>query len=139
VREGVALEADGRRQVARAVALDVVVLDVVVVVRVPGVAHEGVHDVGEEVVDEGEAAGEHAALVDVLVLEQGVGSHVVALHGDVEDGVQVGEAGEEEDGGGDRGGEVEEEVRDEDDVRFDTAGGARPGDVGGQQAVEDAG
>ena len=112
----VALVADGGAEVVGAVALDVMVLDVVVVVCVPGVAHERIEDVGEGAVEPGEARRQDAAHVDVLVHHERVGAHVVELHGEVEEGVRVGEAVEEVEGGGNRGAEVEEEVRHEDDV-----------------------
>lgn len=52
VEDVVTLVADGGRQVVGAVALDVVMFYVVVKVRVPGVAHEGVGDVGKRGVEE---------------------------------------------------------------------------------------
>lgn len=138
VRQAVALVTDRRRQVARAVALDVVVLDVVVEVAVPRVAHERIHDVGKQLVDDGKAAGEHAALVDVLVLEQRVRPHVGALQRDVQDGMEVAEAGEEQHGAGDRGAKVQQQVRHEDGVGLDAHHAPRPGDVALKQAPQEA-
>lgn len=67
VRWTVALVADGGGDVIGPVPFDMVVLDVVEVVGVPGVAEEGIEEVGEGGVEEGEAFGEDATLVDVLV------------------------------------------------------------------------
>lgn len=77
VEDVVALVADRRGEVVRAVAFDVVVLHMVEVVRVPGVAHQRVHDVRECKVDDGVGFVEDAAHVDVLVHHQCVGTHVV--------------------------------------------------------------
>lgn len=119
----------------RAVAFDVVVFDVVVKVGVPGVAHQRIQDVREERVDntEGEPFGEDPALVDVLMFEESVRTHVIPLHEKVKDGVGEGEVTEEEEGGGDGGQRVDEEVSEEDDVGFVADAGARPLYVGGDE------
>lgn len=64
-----------------------VVFDVVEEVRVPGVAHQWVENVGEDGVDEAVFLVEDAAHMDVLVHEEGVWAHVVELDGGVEDAV----------------------------------------------------
>lgn len=76
VPDAVPLVPDGGAQVAGAVALDVVVLDVVVEVRVPGVAHKGVQQVREGEVEPGIGLVQDTAAVDVLVHHQGVGAGV---------------------------------------------------------------
>ena len=95
VQCGVALIAHSRGEIVRPVAFDVVVLNVVKEVRVPGMAHERVEDVGEDGVDQGVFFVQHAPHVDVLVHEQRVGAHVVELHGGVEDAVPPAEVVEE--------------------------------------------
>lgn len=80
--------------------------DVVVVVRVPGVAHKWIRDVWEERVEEPEWLGEDAAHVDMLVHHEGVGAHVVGLHDPVEDTMEPGEMVVQIDRAGDDGGEI---------------------------------
>lgn len=110
VEEVVALIADGRGEVLGAVALDVVVLDVVVIVGVPGVAHERVGDVGEQLVKPAEAFLQDPAHVDMLVHHEGVRAHVVGLHDPVQDTVRPVEVSEQEDCTGDRGCEIQQQV-----------------------------
>lgn len=112
----VSLVADGRAQIVRAVALDVVVFDVVVKVTVPGVAHQGVGDVGEAQVEPRVLFFEDTSPVDVLVHHERVGARVGDLHDQMEDTVEPGEVREQEQGGGDRGGEVEDEMCQKDDI-----------------------
>ncbi|TKW51113.1 hypothetical protein CTA1_12224 [Colletotrichum tanaceti] len=129
----VALVADGGGQVVGPVALDVVVLDVVVEVGVPGVAHEGVGDVGEGGVEGPQEAaglpGEDAAHVDVLVHHEGVGADVVELHGHVQRAVDVAETAEQQQGARHGGGQVEEQVGEHQDVGLVADDAARPGHV----------
>lgn len=136
VPEAVALVPDGGAQVVRAVALDVVVLDVVVEVRVPGVAHEGVQQVGEGEVEPGVGLVEDAAAVDVLVHHQRVGAGVGDLHDGVHDAVDPGEVVEEPQGRRHRGGEVQDHVGEHDDVRLDAHDGLAQLDVGLEQPVQ---
>lgn len=134
----VALKVDSRRQVSWAVALDVVVLDVVVVVRVPGVAHEWIQDEGEGAVQPGPALGQHAALVDVLVHHERVRGHVEELHEEVQHAVGPGKVHKEQvRGARDGGGEVDEQMRPHDNVRLGAHDPLRPADVGLQQPVVD--
>lgn len=56
-------------------------------VRIPGVAHQRIKDVGEDSVDQRILLVQNASHVDVLVHEQGVGSHIVELYSGVEDTV----------------------------------------------------
>ena len=68
-----------------------------VVVAVPGVAHQRVGDVREDAVEEGELLGQDAPLVDVLVHHECVGPHVVDGHGSVKDTMKVSEVSEQKD------------------------------------------
>lgn len=122
-------------QVLGPVALDVVVLHVVVEVAVPRVAHERVQDVGEVEVEPGVALLEHAVSVDVLVHHERIGPRVRDLHDQVQDTVEPGEVVEEQQGRGDRGGEVQDEVGEKHDVRLLADDGLTQADVGLQQAV----
>ena len=91
IGEVVPLVTHGGGEVTWPVALDVVVLDVVIVVRVPRVAHQGIRDVGKDRVEEPEGLAEDTAHVDVLVHHQGVGANEVRLHDPVEDAMEPGE------------------------------------------------
>ena len=119
VEDVVALVADRRGKVVGPVAFDVVVLDVVEVVRVPGVAHERVHDVWEGLIDQGVGLVEDAAHVDVLVHHERVGAHVVQLHERVERAVPPLEVVEEVDCRGYARREVEEQMGEHDNVGVD--------------------
>lgn len=136
IDKAVTLVAYGGREIVGPVALDMVVLDVVVEVAVPRVAHEGVHDIGEQRVEQGKATVQHAVLVDVLVLEQRVGPNVGGLHEHVQDGMGVAEAGEEHGGARQRGAKVDEQVRHKDDVSLDPGHAPRPRDVALERAVQ---
>lgn len=92
------------------------VLDVVVEVAVPSVAHQGVGEVGESQVEPGVVLLENASPVNVLMHHERVGPRVRDLHDQVEHTVEPGEMGEQEQGGWDRGGEVEDQMCQEDDV-----------------------
>lgn len=98
VQHAVPLIADSGALVIGPVALDVVVLDVVVEVAVPGVAHERVQQVGEGGVEPGVALVQHAPAVDVLVHHERVGARVRDLHDDVQDAVEPGEVAEQQQG-----------------------------------------
>lgn len=112
VPERVPLVAHGGGQISGAVALDVVVLDVVVKVGIPRVSHERVEQVGERVVKEAEALVQDTAHMNVLVHHQRVGAHVGQLHQRVQDSVNPSKgAKEEESGTRDRGGKVQQQVR----------------------------
>lgn len=142
--ELIALVPDRRRQIIRPVALDVVVLDVVVVVRVPGVAHQGIQNIGKHGVEYPRPPfifGQDATHVDVLVHHQRVGAHVPAVEDGVEDGVRPGEADKEEiHGGRDSGGKVDEEVGDHQNVGWYADEGGGPlligGEEGGREPLE---
>ena len=108
-------------------------LHMMIKVRVPGMTMEGISDVGEDVVEDGEAAVEDAAHVDVLVHHEGVGAHVAALHDGVEDAMDPGEAPEQEQCTWDRRGKVEQQMGEHDNVGLDTDNGA--GDL--QVRIED--
>ena len=83
MEDGVALVADGGGQVVRAVPLAVVVLDVVVVIRVPGVAHEWLEHVRDGPVEESVSLCEDPAVMDVVVQHYGEGAGVVGGHREV--------------------------------------------------------
>lgn len=106
IAEVVALVPHCGRQIAGPVALDMVVFDVVVEVRVPGMAHERVRDVGEERVEGPEGSGQNTAHVDVLVHHQRVAADIVGLHDPVQEAMEPGEVVVQVDGAGDDSGEV---------------------------------
>lgn len=121
VPDVVALVPHGGREVVRPVALDVVVLHVMVEVRVPGVAHQGVGDVGEQQVEGARPRPplrQHPARVDVLVHHQRVRAHVIELHGEVQHAAQVAEVAVQPYRAGDGRGEVQDQVRHHDHVRL---------------------
>jgi hypothetical protein len=64
------------------------VLDVVVVVSVPSVAHERVEEVRETCIEDRESFREDPTTVNVLVHHEGVAAHIGELHDDVGDGVR---------------------------------------------------
>ena len=76
----VALVPDRGRQVVRSVTFDVVMLDVVEIVRVPCVAHQRVHNVWECQIDQRVCLVQYAAHMYMLVHHQCVRAHVVELH-----------------------------------------------------------
>lgn len=119
VREVVALVAHGGGEVTGPVALDVVVLDVVVVVRVPRVAHQRIGDVGEDRVEEPEGLAEDPAHVDVLVHHEGVGADKVRLHDPVEDAMEPSEVVVEVESARDESREVDNEVIEHHDISLD--------------------
>lgn len=114
----VSLVPDSRRQITGSIPFDVVVLDVMVVVRVPRMSHERVGDVGKERVKQPELLGEDSAHVDVLVHHERVGPHVVRLHDPVEDPMDPSEVIVQVDCTGDGGGEVQDEMRQHHNVGF---------------------
>lgn len=136
VPEAVPLVPDGGAQVARAVALNMVVLHMVVKVRVPGVAHQGVQQVGEGEVEPGVRLVQDAAAVDVLVHHERVGAGVGDLHDGMHDAVDPGEMVEEPQGRWYRGGEVQDHVCEHDDVRLDANDRLAQLDVGLEQPVQ---
>lgn len=89
-----------------------VMLDVVIVVRVPCVAHQRVDDVGEESIDDSEARrlGEDAPHVNVLVHHKAVGAHIIELHSEVENSMNIGEVVEEKASTRHQGSEVENQM-----------------------------
>lgn len=89
VWDAVAVIVHCRAQVVSAVAFHVVVLDVMVVVRVPRVTVHRVEQVREQVVEQPELWGEDSIHVDVLVLHQGESAAVEQLHEPVQDTVKV--------------------------------------------------
>lgn len=95
-----------------------VMLDMVVVVRVPCVAHQGVDDVGEESIDDSEAVrlGEDAPHVDMLVHHKSVGTHIIELYSEMENSMDIGEAVEEEGSARYRGSEIEDQMRQHDHI-----------------------
>lgn len=81
VQNAVALVSHCRGQIVGSIAFDVVVLDVMEEIGVPGVSHQRVKDVWEDSIDKGVFLVQDTSHVNVLVHEQGVGAHVVELHG----------------------------------------------------------
>lgn len=122
----------------RSITFDMMVLDVVVVVGVPRMAHERVCDVWEDGVDELESLLENAAHMNLLVHHKRVGAHVAQLHYKMQYSVDPGEIPEEKNGAGNGGGKVEQQVREHDNICLDAHDGACESDVGLQQPrVED--
>lgn len=129
VEDVVTLIAKRGRQVVGSVALDVVVLDMMVEVAVPGMAHERIEHVGEGVVEPGHVLGQDTSHVDVLVHHEGVGADIAELQDQVQDAVKPCEGVEEVEDAGDGGGEVEEEMGDNEHVGLYTHEGACDADV----------
>lgn len=71
-------------------------LHMMIEVRVPGMAHERVSDVGEDVVKNGKAAIQDTSHMDVLVHHEGVSTHVADLHDGVQDAMDPRESPKEE-------------------------------------------
>ena len=67
VAQRVALVAEGRGKVFRPVVLDVMMLYVVVVVGIPGVAHQRLEDVGPDMVEPGVFFGQETTIVDMVM------------------------------------------------------------------------
>ena len=112
----IALIPNRRREITRPIALDMMVLDVVVVVRVPGMTHQRLQDVGERDVEPVPVFGQDAIIVDVIVHEQGEGAGAPEAIDCVQDAVEVSEVVEEVEGAGEVDAEVEEDMREEDYV-----------------------
>ena len=66
----VSLVSKGGRKIVRAIAFDVMVLHVVVIVRIPSVAHQRFQDVREAEVEHGPVFRQHAVVVDVVVHQE---------------------------------------------------------------------
>ena len=124
------LVAHGGAQIVWSVGFDVVVLDVVEVVRVPGMAHERIRDIREHRIEERVCLAQDSTHVNVLVHHQCVRPHVVYLHGGMQRTVPPVEVVEHVDRRGDAREEVEEKMCDHGDVGVDADDGARPSDVG---------
>lgn len=92
------------------------VLDVVVEVTVPGVAHERIENVRKDGIEDGVLFRQNASLVDMLVLHQGVGPDVIHLHDEMAHGMDIGEVPEKIQRTGHQRGEVDEEMRNHDHV-----------------------
>lgn len=107
----VSLIAQRGRKIVWPVAFDVMVLDVVVVIRVPSVAHQRFQDVREAEVEESPVFGEYAAVVDVVVHQECERACAPECEGRVDDSVDVGEVVEEIH----RAGEIDECIQE--DVR----------------------
>lgn len=131
VAQLVALVADGGRQVVGPVAFDVMMLDMMIVVGVPGVAHQRIGEVGEQLVEPGQGRGalQDAAHVDVLVHHQRVGADVVRLHDPMQDSVDPAKMPEQHDGAGHGGGEVQQQMGQHHDVGFHAHKAPRRADV----------
>ena len=125
----VSLVAYRRRQVLGPVPFDMVVLDVMVVVGVPRMAHQRVRDVREQHVEQPVLAVQNAAHVDVLVHHQRVRAHVPPLHQQVQHAVQPAEAVEEQHRARHGGAEVQQQVCEHRHVCLDPDKPPRPGDV----------
>jgi hypothetical protein len=70
----VSLVSKGGRKIVRAIAFDVMVLHMVVVVRVPSVAHQRFQNVREAEVEYRPVLGQHAVVVDVVVHQESEGT-----------------------------------------------------------------
>lgn len=91
VPDVVSLVSKGGGKIVRAVAFDVVVFDVVVVVRVPGMTHERFQDVREAEVEDRPVFRQHAVVVDVVVHQEGEGARAPEGESRVEDAMDPGE------------------------------------------------
>jgi len=120
------------REVVWPITLHVMVLDVVVEIRVPSVPVKWIQDVWVRRVDKGvrEAFGQYPTHVDVLVAHECVRAYVPGLHGEMQDGVGIGEVSVQEHGARHGCGEVKDEVRDHYHVCRIARYRLRPGDIG---------
>lgn len=106
-----------------------VVLNMVIEVRIPRVAHEGVGNVGEDGIEKGEAFVQDPAHMDVLVHHQRVGADVADLHDEVQHRVDPGESPEQDDGTGHGRREIQHEVHEHHNVGLHPDDGARDADA----------
>ena len=106
VPDAVSLVSNGGREIIGAVAFDMMVLDVVIVVRVPSVTHHWIKDVREDTIDQAILLAEHTTHVDVLMLQKGICAHVITLHDAMKHGVPPMEVGIQVDSRWDAGAEV---------------------------------
>lgn len=126
----VALIPDRRRQIIRPVAFDMVMLDVVVIVRVPSMAHQRLEHIRKGDVKPVPVLGQDAIIVDMVVHEQGERAGAPKAVDRMEYPVEVGEVVEEVDGTGDIDTEVEKNVGEEDDVSGMSGYACCPASVG---------
>jgi hypothetical protein len=139
------LISDRRGQILRPVPFDVVMLDMVIVVRVPGVTNQRLKDIRKHEIHRRHERSlgfrQHPVVVDVIVQHQRKGPRAPEGKGHVGDGVEVGEVSEEEDRRGQIDERIHEDVGEEDDVRgvaddFHGEGGVRSEDVFLDQGVD---
>lgn len=67
-------------------------LDVVIVVGVPGVSHQRLEDIGERSIEPGVILGEYAVIMYVIVKQECESTAVPCRHYPVTDAVEPGEA-----------------------------------------------
>lgn len=131
IRDRVAVIPHGRIEVCRPVALDMMMFDVVVVVGVPGVAHQWINDVGKQSVEDPILWGEDAVHVDVLMLHE----CVCACEPDMQDPMQqpvdpVEVVAVHPDRAGNRHSKVDQQMSDHDHICRVTGDFLSPGDIG---------
>ena len=91
MQERVALIPNGGRKIVRAIALAVMVLDVVVKIRIPSVSHEGLQDIRNQMIEKCVLFCQHAVIVNMVVQHKGERSTVPTHHDTVTDGMGIGE------------------------------------------------
>lgn len=126
----VALVAHGRRQVVGSVGLNVMMLNVMEVVRVPGMPHQRICDVREDAVKRRILLVQYPPHVDVLVHHQCVCPHEVYLHYRVQRAMPPVEVVEHIDGGRYARAEIEEEVGQHYDISVNADDCTGPANVG---------
>lgn len=116
-----------------------VMFDVMIEIGVPGVPHKWIRDIGEHGIDQPQNRPlcQDTIHVDVLMHHQCVRSHVVELHRQVENTVNVGKVAEQEDGAWHQGGEVKDEMSQHQDISLVADNFPRPRDVWQDDMVVD--
>lgn len=84
----VTLVAKSRGQVIRAIALDMVMFDMVIKVRIPGVAHKRIKNVREKRIEPRKLFCKNSAHMDMLMHHQSISTNIVHLHQPVQDAMR---------------------------------------------------
>lgn len=112
----VPLVADGRREILGSIAFDVVMFDVVIIVRIPRVTHQGLQNVRKCPIEPGPVLGQYAIVVNMIVHHQRKTSCAPECESHMSDAMEVREMVEEPDGAGEVDREVEQDMREKDDI-----------------------
>lgn len=102
---------------------------VVEVIRIPGVTHQWAEDIREGLIEESVRFGENAIVVDVIVQHEREGADGPCYENQMEDAVEDVEARVEDDGAGHAGAEVEDGMRQEDNVCLAADDGSCPTNI----------